>query len=121
MVIQREGTMINIRVDDVIYDTVFCTAFMSYDRGKKKIEDAYLVSNLSYTKQSLLKWNDWGQYGACDHTCEAWDLPTLAECIKDKDWIWNIQNSNRNIERKEGDIVSQALKEEVLKAMSGKL
>ncbi len=112
--------MINIRVDGVIYDTVICTAFIVYDREKKKIKEACLVSNLSYTKQSSLKWNDWVQYGACDHTCEARELPTLAECIKGKDWLWNIQNSNRNIERREGDIASQALKEEVLKAMSGK-
>lgn len=109
--------MINIRVDGVIYDTVLCTAFMSYDREKKKIKETYMVSNLSYTGQSSLKWNDWGQYGACDHTCEARELPTLAECIKDKDWIWNMKNGNKNIERKEGDIASQALKEEVLKAM----
>ena len=43
-----------------------------------------MISNLSYTKQSSLKWNDWVQYGACDHTCEAWENPALAECIKEK-------------------------------------
>ncbi len=41
----------------------------------------------------------------------------MAECVKDKDWIWNEQNSNRDIVRAEGDIASQALKEEVLKVM----
>ncbi len=108
---------INIRVDGVIYDTVFCTAFFSYDEEKKEIKNAYLVSNFCYTGQSSLKWDDWFQYGACDHTCGARELPTLAECVKDKDWIWNEQNSNRDIVRAEGDIASQALKEEVLKVM----
>ncbi len=107
---------INIRVDGVIYDTVLCTASIDYDEEKKEI-NAYLISNFHYTKQSTLEWDDWVQYGACGHPCKARELPTLAECIKDKDWIWNEQNSNKDIMRREGDIASQALKEEVLKVM----
>ncbi len=36
---------INIRVDGVIYDTVLCTAFFSYDEGKigVKHEKGYLL------------------------------------------------------------------------------
>ncbi len=95
----------------------FLYGIFSYDKEKKEIKNAYLVSNFCYTGQSSLKWDDWLQYGACDYTCGARELPTLAECIKDKDWIWNEQNSNRDIMRAEGDIASQALKEEVLKVM----
>lgn len=107
--------MINIRVDGVIYDTVLSTVFIVYDSEKKQIKEVYLISNLSYTKQSSLKWNDWVQYGACDHTCEAWEKQALAECIKEKDWIWNADN--RGIDRGEGEAVSLALKVEVLQAM----
>lgn len=81
--------MVSIRIDAVVYDTVECTAFLKYDVDSRKIKDAYLMSNLSYTKNSSIVWEDLVQYGACMHYCKKDELAILADCIKDKKWTSN--------------------------------
>lgn len=109
----------DIRVDGVLYDTVPCTVFIMYDTEIKEIAEVYLMSNLSCTGQALLSWKDIGQYGACCHICETWELSQLMECIKDKDWTWTTQNGAMDIERSTGNI-PQTLKEELLEKMRKK-
>lgn len=79
----------SIRIYDVVYDTVKCTVFLKYDVHSKEIKEAYLISNLSYTKNSSIAWEDLVQYGACTHCCKKDELAILADCIKDKKWICN--------------------------------
>lgn len=81
--------MISIRIYDVVYDTVKCTVFLKYDEDSRKIKDAYLMSNLSYTKNSSIAWEDLSQYGACVHQCKKSEWVILADCIKDKKWSSN--------------------------------
>lgn len=111
-----EGNRKDIRVDDIIYDTVKCTAFIAYDTVKNAIEKIYLMSNLCYTEQASVSWQDLGMYGACSRTCVRSEYPKLAECIRDKEWAWTSRHGVTDTDCRAGNVPGP-IKEEVLEKL----
>lgn len=94
------GTIRDIRIDNVIFDTVKCTAYIS----QQGMVSAILVSNLSSIGNSTKEWTDEASYGVCTYRCMVDELAELAECIKDLDWRWTKGMGSMDIDYESGKV-----------------
>lgn len=91
----------DIRIDNVVFDTVKCTAYIS----PQGMASAILVSNLSCIGASTKEWVDEASYGVCTYRCMIKEeLAELAECIKDLDWRWTRGMGSMDIDYEAGKV-----------------
>lgn len=78
-----------------VFDTAPCDVRITYQPERGYIKGVWVVSTLSETEQSKMKWNDMVSYGACDLEIDSLAvLAEIAECIKKEEWMFDEKSSS---------------------------
>ena len=94
-----------INIKDVVYDTANSNISFLYKTKEDRISECRICSHFHFTSNSKKRWLDECSYGQCFYPPDTYeDWIELAECIKDKEWLWTKRRGSDDIDHEAGAV-----------------
>ena len=108
---ESNDNIIQITINDVIFDTARSSIHMWYNTEEDKLSNLRIWSHFSYTSKSKRQWIDDCSYGQCySYPDGVEDLKELAKSIHEHEWFYTkVYGKWEDRKKLDGDIKTKIL------------